>query len=91
MKNDGLNLCHELIFCLSVSLSIKSKYKTGGRVDGLEIAFLHTEIKVQKGKPHRHMMHAANTHFKCYRCFKNMLQVFYKDVVHVAMGYTRMF
>ena len=41
------------------------------------------------------MMHVANVHFKCFRCFRGMLQVFHKDVVKVdrdvAMGYTRMF
>ena len=44
------------------------------------------------------MMHVASIHFKCFRCFRGMLQVFYKDVAkvdrdvaHVAMGYTRMF
>jgi hypothetical protein len=38
------------------------------------------------------MMHVASVHFKCFRCFRGMLQVFHKDVVKVerdvAMGYT---
>ena len=44
------------------------------------------------------MMHVANVHFKCFRCFRGMLQLFHKDVVkvdrdvaYVAMGYTRKF
>jgi hypothetical protein len=42
-------------------------------------------------------MHVASVHFKYFRCFRGMLQVFHKDVTkvdedvaHVAMGYTRM-
>jgi hypothetical protein len=44
------------------------------------------------------MMHVASVHFKCFRCFRGMLQVFHKDVVkvdrdvaHVAMSYIPMF
>jgi hypothetical protein len=43
-------------------------------------------------------MHVVSVHFKCFRCFRGMLQVFYKDVakvdrdvVDVAISYTRIF
>jgi hypothetical protein len=43
------------------------------------------------------MMHVASVHFKCFRCFRDILQVLHndvakidRDITHVAMGYTRM-
>jgi hypothetical protein len=36
-------------------------------------------------------MHVGSVYFKYFRCFRDMLQVFHKDVAHVAMSYTRMF
>jgi hypothetical protein len=51
-----------------------------------------------RSAPHRDTMHVASVHFKCFRCFRDMLQVFHKDVAKVdrdvacvAIDYTRMF
>ena len=39
-------------------------------------------------RPHRDMMHVASVHFKCFRCFRSMLQVFHTDVAKVDRDVT---
>jgi hypothetical protein len=34
-------------------------------------------------RPHQDMMHVANVHFKYFRCFKDMLQMFHTDIAKV--------
>ena len=38
----------------------------------------------RRRRPHQDMMHVAVVHFKCFRCFRGMFQVFHMDVAKVG-------
>jgi hypothetical protein len=40
----------------------------------------------RRSRPHQDMMHVLSVHFKCFRCFRGMFQVFNTDVAKVDRG-----